>query len=48
MLLSLPSPREHIVKMRAGMCASARPTATPSEEEGELDGNDGSVDVVAI
>jgi hypothetical protein len=48
MLLSLPSPREHIVKMRAVTCATARPTATPSEDKGKLDGNDGSVDVIAI
>ncbi len=28
--------------------AAARPTATPSEDDGKLDGDDGSVDVVAI
>jgi hypothetical protein len=28
--------------------ASARPTAAPPEDESELDGDDGSVDVVAI
>jgi hypothetical protein len=28
--------------------ATAKPTATPSEDDGKLDGNDGSVDVIAI
>ncbi len=48
MLLSLPPPRERLVEMRAVMHAAARPMAAPSEDNGELDGNDGSVDVDAI
>ncbi len=45
---SSPSPQERLVEMRAAMRATARPTAAPSEDDGKLDGNNGSVDVVAI
>jgi hypothetical protein len=48
MLPSLPSPQELLVKMRVAMHAAARSTAAPSEDDGQLDGNNGSVDVVAI
>jgi hypothetical protein len=47
-LPSLLSPQERLAKMRALMCAAARPIAAPSEDNGELDGNDGSGDVIAI
>jgi hypothetical protein len=48
MLPSSPFPQEHLVEMRAVMHVTARPMASPSEDDGELDGNNGSVDVVAI
>jgi hypothetical protein len=48
MLPSLPSSQERLIKMRAEMRAMARPTAAPSEEDGKLDGNDGSRDDFAI
>ncbi len=45
---SLPFLQEGLVKMRAAMHAAAKPTATPSEDDGKLDRDDGSGDVITI
>jgi hypothetical protein len=48
MLPSLLSPQECLSEMRATMRATARPATALSEDNGKLDGDDGSVDVVTI